>query len=83
MFLIFFIFYDEKLHKTASLSDILDDYINVYLQEEIQGECLEWQLTKFERFLEVATLTNAEEINNSNIASDVMKLPLESRQYNA
>ncbi len=30
------------------------------------------QLPKFERFLEVAALTNAEEINYSNIASDVM-----------
>lgn len=52
--------------------DILDDYINVYLQEEIAGEGLVRQLPKFERFLEVAALTNAEEINYSNIASDVM-----------
>ena len=52
--------------------DVLDDYINVYLQEEIAGEGLVRQLPKFERFLEVAALTNAEEINYSNIASDVM-----------
>ena len=43
--------------------DVLDDYINVYLQEEIAGEGLVRQLPKFERFLEVAALTNAEEIN--------------------
>ena len=83
MFLIFFIFYDEKLHKTASLSDILDDYINVYLQEEITGEGRVRQLSKFERFLEVAVFINAEEINYSNIAWDVMKSPLESRLHNA
>ena len=52
--------------------DILDDYINVYLQQEIAGESLVRQLPKFERFLEVAALTNAEEINYSNIACDVM-----------
>ena len=55
-----------------SPDDVLDDYINVYLQEEIAGEGLVRQLLKFERFLEVAVLTNAEEINYSNIASDVM-----------
>ena len=55
-----------------SPDEILDDYINVYLQEEIAGEGLVRQLPKFERFLEVAALTNAKEINYSNIASDVM-----------
>ena len=52
--------------------EVLDDYINVYLQEEIAGEGLVRQLQKFERFLEAAALTNSQEINYSNIASDVM-----------
>lgn len=52
--------------------EVLDDYINVYLQEEIAGEGLVRQLPKFERFLEAAALTNSQEINYSNIASDVM-----------
>ena len=52
--------------------DFLDDYINVYLQEEVAGEGLVRQLPKFERFLEVAALTNAEEINYTSIASGVM-----------
>ena len=52
--------------------DFLDDYINVYLQEEVAGEGLVRQLPKCERFLEAAALTNAEEINYTNIASDVM-----------
>lgn len=55
-----------------SPDDVLDDYINVYLQDEIAGEGLVRQLPKFERFLEVAAITNAEEINYSNIANDVM-----------
>ena len=53
-------------------NEVLDDYINVYLQEEIAGEGLVRQLPKFERFLEVAALTNSQGINYSNIASDVM-----------
>lgn len=52
--------------------EVLDDYINVYLQKEIAGEGLVRQLPKFERFLEVAALTNSQRINYSNIASDVM-----------
>lgn len=52
--------------------EILDNYINVYLQEEIAGEGLVRQLPKFERFLDVAAITNAEELNYSNIASDIM-----------
>lgn len=52
--------------------EVLDDYINVYLQEEIAGEGLVRQLPKFERFLEAAALTNSQGINYSNIASDVM-----------
>ena len=52
--------------------DVLDDYINAYLQEEIAGEGLVRQLPKFERFLEVAAITNSEAINYSTIASDVM-----------
>lgn len=55
-----------------SPDDVLDDYINVYLQDEIAGEGLVRQLPKFERFLDKAALTNAEEINYSNIAGDVM-----------
>ncbi len=55
-----------------SPDDVLDDYINVYLQDEIAGEGLVRQLPKFERFLDTAALTNAEEINYSNIAGDVM-----------
>lgn len=61
---------------SAFLSDepesVLDDYVNVYLKDEIAGEGLVRQLPKFERFLEVAAMTAAEEINYSNIASDVM-----------
>ncbi len=52
--------------------DVLDDYINVYLQDEIANEGLVRQLPKFEQFLAIAAMTNAEELNYTNIASDVV-----------
>ncbi|MDD2941962.1 MAG: AAA family ATPase [bacterium] len=48
----------------------LESYIRVYLQEEVAAEGLTRNLSAFGRFLEVAALCHAEEINFSNIASD-------------
>lgn len=48
----------------------LSAYIDVYLKEEIKEEALVRNLNAFQRFLEVAALTNGEIINNSNIAQD-------------
>ena len=48
----------------------LTAYIQVYLKEEIKEEALVRNLTSFQRFLEVAALTDGEIINNNNIAQD-------------
>lgn len=45
-------------------------YIDVYLKEEIKQEALVRNLAAFQRFLEVAALTDGEMINNNNIAQD-------------
>lgn len=45
-------------------------YIDIYLKEEIKEEALVRNLGAFQRFLEVAALTNGEIINNNNIAQD-------------
>lgn len=45
-------------------------YIDVYLKEEIKEEALVRNLNTFQRFLEVAALTDGEIINNNNIAQD-------------
>lgn len=45
-------------------------YIQVYLKEEIKEEALVRNLDSFQRFLEVAALTNGEIVNNNNIAQD-------------
>ena len=49
---------------------LLAGYINVYLKEEIKEEALVRNLDAFQRFLEVAALTDGEIVNNANIAQD-------------
>ena len=49
---------------------LLAAYIDVYLKEEIREEALVRNLDAFQRFLEVAALTDGEIINNNNIAQE-------------
>lgn len=49
---------------------LLAGYIDVYLREEIKEEALVRNLDAFQRFLEVAALSDSEIVNYSNIASD-------------
>ena len=48
----------------------LSAYIQVYLKEEIKEEALVRNLSAFQRFLEVAALTDGEMVNLNNIAQD-------------
>lgn len=45
-------------------------YIAVYLKEEIRAEALVRNLQTFNRFMEIAALTDGEMVNYSNIAND-------------
>lgn len=45
-------------------------YIGVYLKEEIKAESLVRNLQTFNRFMEIAALTDGEIVNYSNIAND-------------
>ena len=49
---------------------LLSAYVDVYLREEIREEALVRNLSSFQRFLEVAALTDGEMVNYANIASD-------------
>lgn len=49
---------------------LLSAYVDVYLREEIKEEALVRNLNSFQRFLEVAALTDGEIVNYTNIASD-------------
>ena len=48
----------------------LKAYIDVYLKEEIKEEALVRNLDAFQRFLEVAAMTDGEIVNYNNIAQD-------------
>lgn len=48
----------------------LSAYIDVYLKEEIKEEALVRNLNAFQRFLEVAAMTDGEMVNYNNIAQD-------------
>lgn len=51
-------------------SRLLAAYIEVYLKEEVKEEALVRNLKAFQRFLEVAALTDGEMVNNNDIATD-------------
>ncbi len=58
-------------HYTSRNADRkLSGYIDVYLREEIKEEALVRNLGAFQRFLEVAALSDGEMVNNSNIAQE-------------
>ena len=49
---------------------MIQAYVSVYLKEEIKAESLVRNLSTFNRFLEVAALTDGEMVNYNNIAQD-------------
>jgi uncharacterized protein len=51
-------------------TDRLEAYVKVYLDEEIRDEAAVQDVDVFERFMEVAAISDGEMLNYSNIASD-------------
>ena len=48
----------------------LDAYVNTYLSEEIRGEALVQNFTHFARFLNVAAVSNGQQLNFANVSRD-------------
>jgi predicted AAA+ superfamily ATPase len=74
---------DDRVRR-GSLPGIIDspdyreelrNYVGLYLEEEIRAEGLTRHVGNFNRFLTVAALSNAEQINYTNVANDT-GLPL-------
>lgn len=59
----------------------LASYIDVYLREEIKAEAIVRDLAAFERFLEVAAMTDGEIVNYSNIANDCNVKSVTIKEY--
>ncbi len=56
--------------QSSDPKDDLADYVGIYLKEEIQAEGLTRSIENFSRFLHVAALCQAEQINFTQIGSD-------------
>ncbi len=59
----------------------LKAYVGTYLHEEIRAEGLARSIENFSRFLEVAGLTNGEQINFSSVAADAGVPPRTVREH--
>jgi predicted AAA+ superfamily ATPase len=59
----------------------LRSYVGTYLQEEIQAEGLARSIGRFGRFLEVAGLTNGEQLNFTEVGSDAGVPPRTVREH--
>jgi len=59
-----------SIYESAQPEEDLAAYVGNYLQEEIVAEGLTRKIENFSRFLQTASLANAELINFSNLASD-------------
>ena len=60
---------------------LLKAYTGIYLQEEIKAEALVRKLGDFSRFLEVAALTNTEQLDFTSVANDVQLSPKTVSSY--
>ncbi len=54
---------------------VLKAYVGIYLQEEIKAEGFARSLSDFSKFLEVAALTNSEQLDFASVARDVQLSP--------
>lgn len=59
----------------------LEDYVSLYLQEEIQQEAIVRSLGGFSRFLNMAALTNGQQLNFTDIGNDAQVPPRTVREY--
>jgi predicted AAA+ superfamily ATPase len=59
----------------------LEDYVSLYLQQEIQFEGLVRNIESFARFLPLAALCNGKQINFTEVASDAQVTPHVLREY--
>lgn len=59
----------------------LQEYVGVYLQEEIRAESLARSIEAFSRFLSVAGLANGEQLNFTKIGNDAQVPPRTVREF--
>ncbi len=63
------------------ISEEMDDYVSLYLKEEIKDEAVTRRLDAFTRFLDVMALNSGEELAIEGFASDCQVKPTTLRNY--
>lgn len=58
------------VHDSATPGDVLDAYVSLYLQQEVQAEGLVRRIGDFARFLETASFSHAAVLNTSEISRE-------------
>lgn len=69
------------IYGRKSSADELDNYVALYLREEIQNESLTRSLPQFSQFLELIALSNGEEINLQSFANECGVSPMTIKNY--
>lgn len=69
------------VYGNPSAREELDQYVSLYLKEEIQAESATRNLPSFARFLDAVALSNGEEINFESFAGDCGVSPVTVRNY--
>ncbi len=70
-----------SIYMSSAPAEDLDDYIQLYLNEEIKAEGLVRNYEAFHRFLIVASLANTQQINFTEIGSDAQVPPRTVHDY--
>ena len=73
-------FLPQILTSTNPWAD-LEDYVSLYLKEEIEQEAIVRSLGGFSRFLTTVAKTNAQQLNFADIANDAQVPPRTVREY--
>jgi predicted AAA+ superfamily ATPase len=70
-----------QIYGQPEAAEELNNYINVYLREEIKAEALTRNVSAFSEFLDLVALSNGQEINYESFASDCQTSPGTLKNY--
>ena len=70
-----------QVYASSDAQEELESYVGTYLQEEIRAEALTRNVRSFAEFLDIIALSNGQEINYQNLASDCQVSPDTIRNY--
>jgi predicted AAA+ superfamily ATPase len=70
-----------QVYQSNFFREELKEYVSTYVKEEIQAEAITRNTSAFSEFLDILALSNGQEINYENLASDCQVSPLTIKNY--